>query len=534
MTGPHGPMLDALTRLRGIRGAMVVSVEDGLVVAESLMAGIKGAALAALAANLASRTSELADRSGVGTPRFLHLQAEEGALLVAPATADLVAGGGCRPGGQRRPGAARDAAGWRSGSPDAGHRALGAGTAARVPHRIVRPAGPADDRVGAGGGAARLHPRAGRHVGGGAGRRHHGVDRGAGAPDGLGRLPGWCPTRAPRGVAFRRPFDHAAGPLDRAGGVRAGDLARAGAAVLRPDGRGTGRRGAAARRRPRRGARRGLRDTNSTRACARSSDGNRCRSSTSRPARSPARSSTTDPGRSGKTTNLQYIYGRVPEIAPRPDGRRSPPRPTGPCSSISFRSISGVISGFTTRFQLYTVPGQVYYNATRKLVLQGADGVVFVGRQPGPPASTTTSRACRTCRKTSWRRASTSASFPVVFQYNKQDLPRDLILSRRTKWTTRSISAAYRSFAGRRAAWRTACSRRCKGISETGAPAPGARGARPRDHPAQSPLPVRRLRGRRGQPAGGHGGAGRGRVARARSTTPSSSMPAPASARPTC
>src|SRR3989449_4960748 len=39
----------------------------------------------------------------------------------------------------------------------------------------------------------------------------------------------------------------------------------------------------------------------------------------------------------------------------------------------------GQISGFSTRFQLYTVPGQVYYNATRRLVLQGADGVVFVG-----------------------------------------------------------------------------------------------------------------------------------------------------------
>lgn len=90
MTAPHGPMLEALTRLRGIRGAMVVSVADGLVVAESLMAGLKGSALAALAANLASRTTELADRSGVGAPRFLHLQATDGALLVAPATGELV------------------------------------------------------------------------------------------------------------------------------------------------------------------------------------------------------------------------------------------------------------------------------------------------------------------------------------------------------------------------------------------------------------------------------------------------------------
>lgn len=90
MTAPHGAMLDTLTRLRGIRGAMVVSLEDGLVVAESLMAGLKGGALAALAATLASRTADLAQRAGVGPPRFLHLQASEGALLVAPATAELV------------------------------------------------------------------------------------------------------------------------------------------------------------------------------------------------------------------------------------------------------------------------------------------------------------------------------------------------------------------------------------------------------------------------------------------------------------
>jgi len=83
-------MLDSLTRLRGIRGAMVVSTEDGLVVAESLMAGMKGAPLAALSATLTGRVTELTGTSGHGAPRFLHLQGSAGALLVAPATNDLL------------------------------------------------------------------------------------------------------------------------------------------------------------------------------------------------------------------------------------------------------------------------------------------------------------------------------------------------------------------------------------------------------------------------------------------------------------
>jgi len=90
MTASYGAMLDSLTRLRGIRGAMVVSVEDGLVVAESLMAGLKGPTLAALSATLASRVTELTGSSGYGQPRFLHLQGTDGALLVAPGSSDLL------------------------------------------------------------------------------------------------------------------------------------------------------------------------------------------------------------------------------------------------------------------------------------------------------------------------------------------------------------------------------------------------------------------------------------------------------------
>src|SRR4026207_903757 len=80
------------------------------------------------------------------------------------------------------------------------------------------------------------------------------------------------------------------------------------------------------------------------------------------------------PGRSGKTNNLQYIYGQVPEDR---RGRRGslPPEPDRTLFFDFLPLDLGTISGFQTRFQLYTVPGQVYYDATRKLVLQGADGV---------------------------------------------------------------------------------------------------------------------------------------------------------------
>src|SRR5438034_9438163 len=92
------------------------------------------------------------------------------------------------------------------------------------------------------------------------------------------------------------------------------------------------------------------------------------------------------PGRSGKTTNLHYIYGRVP------DSRRgrmvSLATQTDRTLFFDFLPIDlGQISGFNTRFQLYTVPGQVSYNATRRPRPPGADGVVFVAhrqaRQPG-------------------------------------------------------------------------------------------------------------------------------------------------------
>jgi predicted regulator of Ras-like GTPase activity (Roadblock/LC7/MglB family) len=79
--------LDLVTRIRGVRGAMLVSSEDGLVVAEQLMEGIKGPAVAALAASLAGRLRRAMEAAGTGTSVFWHLQAEQGAILVVPGDA---------------------------------------------------------------------------------------------------------------------------------------------------------------------------------------------------------------------------------------------------------------------------------------------------------------------------------------------------------------------------------------------------------------------------------------------------------------
>ncbi|MFQ6009465.1 MAG: ATP/GTP-binding protein, partial [Candidatus Zixiibacteriota bacterium] len=83
------------------------------------------------------------------------------------------------------------------------------------------------------------------------------------------------------------------------------------------------------------------------------------------------------PGLSGKTTNLLYIHSKVPSntrgkmISLATEADRT--------LYFDFLPINiGTINGFAAKFQLYTVPGQVYYNATRKLVLRGVDGIVFV------------------------------------------------------------------------------------------------------------------------------------------------------------
>jgi len=132
------------------------------------------------------------------------------------------------------------------------------------------------------------------------------------------------------------------------------------------------------------------------------------------------------PGRSGKTTNLHYIYGRVP------DARRgrmvSLATQTDRTLFFDFLPIDlGLISGFSTRFQLYTVPGQVYYNATRRLVLQGSDGVVFVADSQARQLDENL-ESLQNLQSNLLELGIDVRSLPVVLQYNKQDLPRELVL----------------------------------------------------------------------------------------------------------
>src|SRR3954467_15909386 len=130
------------------------------------------------------------------------------------------------------------------------------------------------------------------------------------------------------------------------------------------------------------------------------------------------------PGRSGKTTNLQYIFGRVPES--RRGRMVSLATQTDRTLFFDFLPLDlGTISGFTTRFQLYTVPGQSYYAATRKLVLQGADGVVFVADSRRRQMDENV-ESFQDLHEPLAGHALDPRTVPIVLQYNKQDLPREL------------------------------------------------------------------------------------------------------------
>jgi mutual gliding-motility protein MglA len=131
------------------------------------------------------------------------------------------------------------------------------------------------------------------------------------------------------------------------------------------------------------------------------------------------------PGRSGKTTNLHYIYGQVP--GDRKGQMVSLATQTDRTLFFDFLPIDlGSISGFTTRFQLYTVPGQVYYQTTRKLVLQGADGVVFVADSQARQLDENI-ESMQDLHANLAEQGVDARTVPLVIQYNKQDLPADII-----------------------------------------------------------------------------------------------------------
>ena len=126
------------------------------------------------------------------------------------------------------------------------------------------------------------------------------------------------------------------------------------------------------------------------------------------------------PGLCGKTTNLHYIYGRT---APGSRGEMVSLE-TETDRTLFFDLLPldvGIISGFKTRLQLYTVPGQVFYNTTRKLVLKGVDGIVFVADSQRP-MSEPNRESLKNLRENLAEIGLALSSVPLVYQYNKRDL----------------------------------------------------------------------------------------------------------------
>jgi predicted regulator of Ras-like GTPase activity (Roadblock/LC7/MglB family) len=85
MSAAWAGLLDGITRVRGVRGALLISADDGLVVAEASMGDVDGAATAALAGGLAARLGRLTGVIGCAEPRVVMLEAERGGLMAAPA-----------------------------------------------------------------------------------------------------------------------------------------------------------------------------------------------------------------------------------------------------------------------------------------------------------------------------------------------------------------------------------------------------------------------------------------------------------------
>ncbi|NUP06841.1 MAG: gliding-motility protein MglA [Polyangiaceae bacterium] len=127
------------------------------------------------------------------------------------------------------------------------------------------------------------------------------------------------------------------------------------------------------------------------------------------------------PGLCGKTTNLQYIYERT---NPEAKGKMiSLATETDRTLFFDFLPLAlGEIRGFKTRFYLYTVPGQVFYDASRKLILKGVDGVVFVADSQIARMEAN-QESLENLRTNLAEQGYSLDKIPYVIQYNKRDMP---------------------------------------------------------------------------------------------------------------
>ncbi len=204
------------------------------------------------------------------------------------------------------------------------------------------------------------------------------------------------------------------------------------------------------------------------------------------------------PGLSGKTTSIQYIHTK---ISPKNKGKLvSLATETDRTLFFDFFPVEfGQIGGFKVKFNFYTVPGQVFYNTTRKLVLKGADGVVFVAdSQPGMMEQNLESlenlKENLKAHGVDWETA------PFCIQYNKRDMPGALSVEEmRARLNPRGVpdfETSATTGMGIMEAMKTTCKlvlediqhKQKRGPERQGA-APEAPAARPAKAPEQQPAP---------------------------------------------
>jgi signal recognition particle receptor subunit beta len=133
------------------------------------------------------------------------------------------------------------------------------------------------------------------------------------------------------------------------------------------------------------------------------------------------------PSLSGKTTNLQWVYNK--SIAQ--DKSELIELPTDVERTLFFDFLPleiGEIRGFKTRFHLYTVPGQVVYDASRKLILKGLDGIIFVADSQAERMEENI-QSLKNLEKNIEQQGYDIRNIPLVIQYNKRDLPNALPVS---------------------------------------------------------------------------------------------------------
>jgi hypothetical protein len=160
------------------------------------------------------------------------------------------------------------------------------------------------------------------------------------------------------------------------------------------------------------------------------------------------------PGLCGKTTNLQFIYTKV---EPGTKGKLiSLATETERTLFFDFLPLElGSIRGFKTRFHLYTVPGQVFYDASRKLILRGADGVIFVADSQVERMESNI-ESLENLEDNLAEQSMKLEAMPFILQYNKRDLPNAV-----------SVEELQAALNPRNVPWFEACAATGVGVFET-------------------------------------------------------------------